>query len=280
MKKATNKRKKPIKIHHPSSKPSKFFTVLRCVIGGGLMLFAITVALVNWWAACLWLIAAVLILPPVAKRFSQKTGAVLSSLFVCLGLVVGVLTGKTTLPNAWSTTTQNPQTIEQPQVPTPKPDKPKNTATKLKKNQQIHCKIVKVADGDTATCLTDDKQQIKIRLWQIDAPESGQPFGKVAKRALSDLIFDKYVMIKVHQQDRYGRTVAELFVGQQNINKKMVQLGMAWAYREHLKDQEYLSLENAAKRQKLGLWIDKNPVYPSRYRKQKAQNQATNQADK
>lgn len=277
MKNTADKRKKLNKINQLPNKPSRFFTVLRCLLGGCLVVFAIAVALVNWWAACLWLIAAVLILPPVAKKFSQKTGVVLSGLFVCLGLMVGVLTGKTTLPNAWSITVQNSQTNTQSdEILVPKTSEKSQTPTKLKKNQQVHCKIIKISDGDTATCLTDDKVQLKIRLWQIDAPENGQAFGKVAKKSLSDLIFGKYVMLKVHQQDRYGRTVGEIYLGQQNINKQMVKNGMAWAYKEYVKDQEYLSLENTAKRQKLGLWIDKNPVYPSHYRKQKAQNQTAN----
>lgn len=33
------------------------------------------------------------------------------------------------------------------------------------------CKIVGITDGDTATCLTSSKNQIKIRFDQIDAPE-------------------------------------------------------------------------------------------------------------
>lgn len=36
----------------------------------------------------------------------------------------------------------------------------------------IDSKAVKVADGDTVTILTDSKEQVKIRLFGIDAPES------------------------------------------------------------------------------------------------------------
>lgn len=46
-------------------------------------------------------------------------------------------------------------------------------------------KVVAVSDGDTITVLDADKQQHKIRLAGIDAPEAGQDFGNKAKQNLS-----------------------------------------------------------------------------------------------
>jgi endonuclease YncB( thermonuclease family) len=39
----------------------------------------------------------------------------------------------------------------------------------------LHGRVVAIAGGNTVTLLTAKKQQVKIRLAEIDAPESGQP---------------------------------------------------------------------------------------------------------
>ena len=129
------------------------------------------------------------------------------------------------------------------------------------------CKIVGISDGDTATCLTSSKNQIKIRFDQIDAPEKKQAFGTQAHQTLANMIFGKQVTLRIKTTDRYGRTVAEVFVGHTNINKAMVEQGMAWAYREYMTDTDYLRLEGIAKSAKRGLWSHPNPIYPQDFRR-------------
>lgn len=71
-------------------------------------------------------------------------------------------------------------------------------------------KVVGIADGDTLTVLTASKQQYKIRLAEIDAPEKHQPFGTKSKQSLSDLCFGKQAEIIPFAKDRYKRTVARV----------------------------------------------------------------------
>jgi endonuclease YncB( thermonuclease family) len=130
----------------------------------------------------------------------------------------------------------------------------------------IACKVVGVSDGDTLTCLTQEKRPIKVRLAQIDAPEKAQPFGQRSKQALSDLAFGKDVELEEETTDRYGRMVATVFKSGQDINLSMVQSGMAWVYDQYARDQAYFAAQDAARGARAGLWADANPIPPSDWR--------------
>ncbi|MFC7611356.1 thermonuclease family protein [Teichococcus aestuarii] len=49
--------------------------------------------------------------------------------------------------------------------------------------------VVGISDGDTLTLLTPERQQVRVRLHGIDAPESRQPYGTRAQQELSTLAF-------------------------------------------------------------------------------------------
>ena len=114
--------------------------------------------------------------------------------------------------------------------------------------------VVGISDGDTFTLLTSDKTQVKIRVAEIDAPESGQPYGNKSKQALSDLIYGKDVSVTVQTTDRYGRTVGRPYIGDLDVSAEMVRIGAAWAYRQYLRDDNLLVLEAEAKEAKRGVW--------------------------
>lgn len=157
------------------------------------------------------------------------------------------------------------ETDEQPIVATKKNSKTKKEAVVT----EISCNVIAVTDGDTIKCLTADKKQIKVRLNQIDAPESKQDFGTKSKQALSDLIFGKDVIIKSAGIDRYQRTLGTIYVDEQDINLEMVKLGMAWVYTQYAKDLAYFDAEKQARIEKIGLWSVSNSVAPWEWRKTK-----------
>lgn len=129
--------------------------------------------------------------------------------------------------------------------------------------------VIQVIDGDTITLLTSDKKQHRIRLAEIDAPEKGQAYASVARKALNSFIYRKEVNVLVSSLDRYNRAIGTVYLDNVNINKLMVKNGFAWAYRYFIKDHEYISLENYAKEHKLGLWKAPNPVEPYLFRKKR-----------
>lgn len=58
---------------------------------------------------------------------------------------------------------------------------------------RIEAKVVGVSDGDTITVLTKDNREIKVRLYGVDAPESGQAYGTRAKQFTSAAVFGRNV---------------------------------------------------------------------------------------
>lgn len=136
-------------------------------------------------------------------------------------------------------------------------------------------RVVEVADGDTLTVLDAQKKQHKIRLLGIDAPEKAQPFGQKSKESLSGLAFQKQVQVRSSKQDRYGRTVGQVFVGNMDVCLEQVKLGMAWHYKTYQREQSpedrvlYDRAESQAREQRVGLWQDPSPVEPSVFRRQK-----------
>jgi endonuclease YncB( thermonuclease family) len=131
-------------------------------------------------------------------------------------------------------------------------------------------KVVGIADGDTITVLRDGHEQVKIRLYGIDAPESGQPFGKASKQNLSSMVHGQSVQIEVMDTDRYGRTVARIFVDGEDVNAAQLRSGHAWLYRQYCKTWvcgEWAGLETEARSNGAGLWADKDPTPPWQWRR-------------
>jgi endonuclease YncB( thermonuclease family) len=136
----------------------------------------------------------------------------------------------------------------------------------------FQARVVSIADGDTITVLDADKRRIKIRLYGIDCPEKGQPFGTRARQATADAVMGKDVGIRPVDTDRYGRTVALVSApGREMLNGWLVRTGMAWVYMQHCKRADICGrlreLEREARESKSGLWADKEPVPPWVWRK-------------
>ena len=130
------------------------------------------------------------------------------------------------------------------------------------------CLVVGVADGDTLTvrCPSGDAthpyQQVKVRLAEIDAPESGQAYGRRSKEHLSDLCYQVDATIRPTATDRYGRTVARVECRGKDANLEQVRMGLAWAFTKYQSDAQFPRMELAARASRVGLWVDLGTASP------------------
>ena len=135
-------------------------------------------------------------------------------------------------------------------------------------------KVIEITDGDTITVLDGDKTQHKIRLMGIDAPEKSQAFGNEAKKTLSNYIYKKEVSVEFKKLDKYKRIVGKVSLDGQDICLQMIRDGMAWHYTEYEKEQSktdrdlYREAVAKARDLKVGLWVEAQPIEPSKFRKQ------------
>lgn len=139
----------------------------------------------------------------------------------------------------------------------------------------IEGRVVGVADGDTLTVLDSSNTQHKIRLAGIDAPEKKQAFGARSKQSLSDLVFDRQVIVQSDKRDRYGREVGTVLVDGKDANLEQVTRGFAWHYKAYEREQStddrklYDFAEQQARAGRRGLWADVDPVPPWDFRHSK-----------
>ncbi len=133
--------------------------------------------------------------------------------------------------------------------------------------------VVKIADGDTLTVLDASKQQHRIRLTGIDAPEKKQAFGTVSRQHLAARVFGRVVTVEWHQRDRYHRILGKVLINGEDANLEQIRAGLAWHYRGYAKEQapgdreRYALAEDQARRAGVGLWRDAAPVPPWDFRR-------------
>ncbi len=139
--------------------------------------------------------------------------------------------------------------------------------------------VVSVIDGDSIRVMHDGQAE-QVRLNGIDCPEKGQAFGKRAKQVTSSLVFGKDVSVEIRTMDRFGRTVADVTLPDGiSLNRELVKQGWCWWFKKYAPNDSVLKdLETEARKKKLGLWVDAQPVPPWEFRRAKAEKAAKKKA--
>ncbi|ENO90433.1 thermonuclease family protein [Thauera linaloolentis] len=130
------------------------------------------------------------------------------------------------------------------------------------------CLVIAIADGDTLTCLENGHQQVKVRLGEIDAPESGQAYGDRSKQSLAAICHRKQAIVRITDTDQYGRTVGRVTCDGVDANAEQVRTGMAWVYDQHVIDRGMYRLQDEARAARRGLWAGPAATPPWSWRQQ------------
>lgn len=126
--------------------------------------------------------------------------------------------------------------------------------------------VIGISDGDTLT-MQIDREPVRVRIAEIDAPEKKQPFGTRSKQSLAELCFGKLAEVTPRTTDRYGRLVARVSCAGQDVSEYQLKNGMAWVFDRYVTDRSLYGIQNEARQARQGLWSDGNPIPPWEWRK-------------
>ncbi|MFZ3176283.1 MAG: thermonuclease family protein [Thiobacillus sp.] len=139
----------------------------------------------------------------------------------------------------------------------------------------LHGVVIVVIDGDTVLFKPDhyssgSRAFLKVRLADIDAPETGQPFGEAATEALKARVLKQRAQLEIVAIDAYGRKLGRLTVDARSVNAELVRRGLAWASARGADRHAMSALQREAQGERIGLWQDAAPTPPWEWRKARA----------
>jgi endonuclease YncB( thermonuclease family) len=142
-------------------------------------------------------------------------------------------------------------------------------------NASFDGQVIRVTDGDSITVRAGE-ENIKVRLAQIDAPETGQPWGTRSRQELAEMVAGRTITVKATGQDRYGRTIAQIEAGGVDVNRDMIARGAAWAYTTYVTDPSMIETQRKAREEGVGLWAmpENERIPPWVYRQERRAKQA------
>lgn len=118
--------------------------------------------------------------------------------------------------------------------------------------------VIWVADGDSLDVETIEGE-LEIRLWGVNAPESGECFSEESRDYLIASIKDRSVGLEISDTDQFHRSLASVWNGEELVNLALVERGLALALTPGEGDplgRLLIAAENDAYEERIGLWAE------------------------
>lgn len=113
-------------------------------------------------------------------------------------------------------------------------------------------KIAKIIDGDSLKIA--NLWQTEIRLNAIDTPEKGRAFFTEASNHLSTLCLNATIRLDNKGDGGFGRISADVHCGEDFVNPKMIEAGLAIISIKHAPDMSFYPLQDQARQNCRGIW--------------------------
>lgn len=124
--------------------------------------------------------------------------------------------------------------------------------------------LVRVIDGDTVVVAKEGQGTATVRMLGIKTLESklakddAAAYGRAAEDALRRLVGERplRVLLNTPPRDRYGRTIATLYAGEQDLGMALISEGHALVYAVYpfAAMPVYQQAQVQARSKRLGLW--------------------------
>ena len=133
-------------------------------------------------------------------------------------------------------------------------------ASTEKAPQTFRGAVLAVSDGDTVL-VRRGSSGVSVSLAGVDAPEIGQDFAREARGFVHQILRKKKVTVEVVEWKNTRNAVGRIQVDDKDLGSLLVEAGLAWGRAEELQEAE-----QAARREKKGLWAAATPLPPWKFR--------------
>jgi len=137
-------------------------------------------------------------------------------------------------------------------------------------------KVVEMQEADVFVVSHEGRTE-KIKLYGIECPKRDQPYGEHARALASHMVMQK--MVEVTPLFNGAGGVENALVRTEGVrdylNIQLISHGLAWVKPNECSAHicaEWRGLENLARSNAIGLWVDPAPVAPWEWRKAQMRN--------